>query len=390
MAIYLDNAATTRLRPQVVEAMMPFLQENFGNPSSIHTHGRRARVAVEAARRTIAQILKVHPSRIIFTSGATEAANTIIYSLALEGYVKGIVTTAVEHPCILEATRWTEQLLRLPTATIPVDELGRIKLEELHKTLAHLPAPALVCVIHGNNEIATINPVEQIAEICLRRGALLLVDMVQTVGHYELTLNEIKGINYIIASAHKFHGPKGVGFFYCREGAPVPALLRGGAQERGIRAGTENVAGIVGMAEALRLQMENLDSEKKHIWQLKQNMMTLIKQHIPEATFNGDHSPTGGLYHVLNVSLPEVMGTSELVLMHLDIEGICASAGSACTSGAHRHSHVLEALGIGKNVPVVRFSFAYYNTREEVGKTVATLKKIYQEACQKESRTPLA
>lgn len=374
--VYLDAAATTPLLPEVYEAMRPYWSQNFGNPNSLHTWGREARVAVEEARRTIGTQIGAQPDELIFTASATEAANTIIYGLVSARHVKSLIVSRVEHHCVLEPAQFAHHHWQIPLAYIHNDKLGHIDLNHLEELLKTLPRPALVCVIHANNEIATIHDPQPIAQLVHQYDGFLFMDMVQTFGHYAINLSELP-IDYTIASAHKFHGPKGVGFLYVRKGKPVPILLRGGAQERQFRAGTENVPGIIGMATALQTVLNHLTHHQQHIQNLRQYLRDQLKTLFPDIQFNGDASDQG-LYTVLNVCFPP-HPAGEMLLLRLDIEGIAASAGSACSSGAHQRSHVLEAIGAPADRPSIRFSFSHLNTRDELDYLLEVLKRIYAE-----------
>ncbi|NPA33656.1 MAG: cysteine desulfurase [Chlorobi bacterium] len=371
--IYLDNAATTPVIPQVIKAMEPFWNQTFGNPSSLHEEGRRARVIVEESRRTIAKLLNVKPAEIFFTSGGTESANTVITGGFLEIGWKSIIITATEHKCVIKpAQRLTKH--DVSVITVPTDRRGKVLLQELRTAIEQSERPTLVATIHGNNEIGTINPLDDIASIVKKhRDVYWLVDMVQTIGHIQVDLSHWD-IDFAFASAHKFHGPKGCGFLFMKEGLPSIPLIMGGAQERNMRGGTENVPGIVGMATALKWMIDNLDKHYNHIANLKRTFIKNLKEISSEIAINGpegeDSLPT-----IVNVRFPQVKDPL-LLQMSLDIGGVSASIGSACASGTTEFSHVLKAIGVPADEAPIRFSFSPLNTIEEVGRALEVIKSV--------------
>ncbi len=369
--IYLDNAATTPVVPEVVKAMEPFWNQNLGNPSSLHEDGRKARVAVEESRRTIAKLLNVKPSEIFFTSGGTEAANTVITGGFLEIGWKSIIITATEHKCVIKpAQRLAKH--NVSVITVSVDRTGKVKLQELETAIKQAERPTLLATIHGNNEIGTINPLDDIATIVKQyKDVYWLVDMVQTIGHINVDLSKWD-IDFAFASAHKFHGPKGCGFLFMREGLPPMPLIMGGTQERNMRAGTENVPGIVGTATALKWMIDNLDKHYNHIANLKSIFIKGLKEISPEIVINGSEGEDS-LPTIVNVRFPQIRDPL-LLQMSLDIEGISASVGSACASGTVEFSHVLKEIGAPSNEASIRFSFSPFNTESEIKTTITIIK----------------
>ncbi len=371
--IYFDNAATTALDPQVLEAMMPYLTEKFGNPSSIYSYGRESRLAIETARKTVAKILNAHPAEIFFTSGGTEASNTAISAAIYDLGCKHIITSPIEHHATLHAA---ENLFTRGHATLSFVKLlpdGHVDLEHLEELLNKATEKTLVTLMHANNEIGNMLDIHAVGELCKMYGAIFHSDTVQTVGHFPFDLRNTP-VHFITGAGHKFHGPKGVGMLYINENVRIKPFIHGGSQERNMRAGTENLYGIVGFAKALELATANFEKESAHIRSIKMYMMDQLRKHIKGVHFNGDtlgHS----LYTVVNVSFPKTE-KSEMVLYNLDINGICTSGGSACTSGADQGSHVLRAINNNPNQIAVRFSFCKNNTKEEVDRVVGKLKEV--------------
>lgn len=372
--IYLDNAATTPIAPEVRDALLPFLKEEFGNPSSIHQLGNRARVAIEQARKKVAEILNAHPSEIFFTSGGTESDNTALVQSVLDLGVKEIISTPIEHHAVEHTIRTLEKRGWIKAKWLTVNEYGQIDLNELEQLLKNQREKTLVSIMHANNEIGTLNPIKRIGELCREYGAYFHSDTVQTVGHLKIDLQHIP-VDFIAASAHKFHGPKGVGFIYINKSTKITPFINGGAQERNMRGGTENIIGIVGLARALELAYQNLDADMKYIGELKQYMIDALVKHIPDMKFNGLTNEKS-LYTVLNCSFPP-HPQGMMLLYKLDIAGICASAGSACSSGSNVGSHVLKYIKAPEDRHAIRFSFSKYNTKEEIDYVVKTLCEIY-------------
>lgn len=377
MQVYLDNAATTPLDPEVFEAMKPFMVENYGNPSSIHSHGRKVKAAIEYARKQIASLLSVSTGEIVFTSGGTEADNTVL-RCAVDTYeITHAITSKIEHHAVLHTLESLEEAGKIKLHFVNLDERGHIELNHLNHLLEKYPK-ALVSLMHGNNEIGNLNDLKTIGEVCEEHDAFFHSDTVQTVGHYSHDLSSLK-VKALAAAGHKFHGPKGVGFMFIRKNSKINPFITGGAQERNMRGGTENVYGIVGLAKALEIAYSGMDEHHKHIQGLKSRMIEKLKAAIPDVGFNGDcENPEKSLYTVLNICLPP-SENNDMLLFNLDLKGISASGGSACSSGATTGSHVLAALNTDPARGSVRFSFSKYNTPEEIDYTVEQLAEMYKE-----------
>lgn len=371
--IYLDNAATTALDEEVLASMMPYLTEKFGNPSSIYSYGRECRLAVETSRKSVAKILNAHPAEIFFTSGGTESSNTAINAAVRNLGCTHIITSPLEHHATLHAT---EALMKNGEASLSYVRLlpnGHIDLDDLEQQLAATEEKTLVTLMHANNEIGNILDIHAVGELCKLYNAIFHCDTVQTVGHYPIDLRNTP-VHFITGAGHKFHGPKGVGILYVNENVRIQPLIHGGSQERNMRAGTENVYGIVGFARALEIATANFENESAHIHALKVYMMEQLKKHIKGVHFNGD-TLGRSLYTVLNVSFPKTE-KSEMILFNLDMNGICASGGSACTSGADQGSHVIRAINNNPNQVAVRFSFCKHNTKQEIDTVVSKLREL--------------
>ncbi|HET8858771.1 cysteine desulfurase family protein [Marivirga sp.] len=374
--IYLDNAATTALDPEVFEAMKPFMLSHFGNPSSIHSHGREVRAAIEKARRTIAELLNTSPSEIFFTSGGTEADNTAIRCSIEQKGIKKALTSKIEHHAVLHTLQHLEKAGQIELDYVPLDENGSIEMDALKDWLSKNP-DSLVSLMHGNNEIGNIIDLEEISWLCKEHGAVFHSDTVQTMAHYTHDLQEIKA-QHIVGAAHKFHGPKGVGFLYINGEHKIHPFIHGGAQERNMRGGTENVYGIVGLAKAMEIAYRDMEEHHNHIQGLKDRMIQKLQAKIEGVDFNGlSADQDKSLYTVLNVCLPP-SNMSDMLLFNLDIKGISASGGSACSSGSDVGSHVIAELGKASERPNVRFSFSKYNTAEEIDKAVDAVAEIYE------------
>ena len=371
--IYLDNAATTALDPEVLEVMMPYLTTHFGNPSSIYSYGRESRLAIENARKKVAKILNTHPAEIFFTSGGTESINTAIAAAVNDLNCKHIITSKIEH----HATEHTvEHLFKNGNAAVSYVSLlpnGHIDLEELEQILAQSEERCLVALMHANNEIGNLLDIHAVGNLCKMYNAIFMCDTVQTVGHYPFDIRNTP-VHFITGAAHKFHGPKGVGILYVNENIKIKPFVHGGSQERNLRAGTENVYGIVGFMKALELATEHYEKDSAYIKGLKIYMADQLKKKVKNVFFNGDTFGQS-LYTVLNVSFPKTE-KSEMMLFNLDINNICASGGSACTSGADIGSHVIRAINNNPNQIPVRFSFSKYNTKEEIDIVVEKLKEL--------------
>ena len=368
--IYFDNAATTPLDKEVLEAMMPYLTERFGNPSSIYSYGRETRLAIENARKSVARLLNAHPGEIFFTSGGTESNNTAILSAIRDMGCTHIITSPIEHHAVLHTVEHYANQRTVSFSFVKLLADGHIDLKDLEAQLAEREGKCLVTLMHANNEIGNLLSMNAVSAICRKYNAVFHSDCVQTVGHYPIDLGRMD-IDFISASGHKFHGPKGVGILYVNSNVQAKPLLYGGGQERNMRAGTENLYGIVGFAKALELTMERYQQDSAYIKNLKAYMIAQLQQHIPGIGFNGDYDGSC-LYTVLNTSVPQ-SAKSEMLLFNLDIHGICVSGGSACSSGASQGSHVIAALKPDDPGVTVRFSFSRNNTMEEVDKVVEVL-----------------
>ena len=364
MSVYLDNAATTPLDPDVFEAMRPFMLEDFGNPSSSHAHGRKVRTAIESARKKIAELLNCTPGEIIFTSGGTEADNTLIISGIQSYEIKHAISTPIEHHAVTHTLEVLEKQGSIHLHHVDLDEKGHVDLIHLEKLLQQYPN-ALVSLMHANNEIGNILEIQRVGELTEHYKAFFHSDTVQTMGHYKHNMKELH-VCGMTAGAHKFHGPKGIGFMYIRKGRKIGQFIHGGAQERNMRGGTENVYGIIGMSKALEIAYRDMTEHTLHIKALKSRMIEKLRENIPGISFNGDSSNLErSLYTVLNVSLPE-SEENDMLLFNLDLQGISASGGSACSSGAATGSHVLGTLYPNSKRGAIRFSFSKYNTQAEI------------------------
>ncbi len=375
MNAYLDNAATTPLDPLVLEEMLPYLTSQFGNPSSIHAHGRKTRTAIERARKKVAELLNAAPAEIFFTSGGTEADNT-----AIRGSVEGlgithVISSPLEHHAVEHTISYLEKRGLIKVSLLETDRHGNLNMDQLKSLLEAHPG-SLVSLMHGNNEIGNMLDIQYVSELCAAYSAIFHSDTVQTMGHFRHDMQALK-TDFIVGSAHKFHGPKGIGFIYARPGKRISPFIHGGAQERNMRGGTENLYGIVGLAKALELAYQNLDEHRAYITGLKQEMIRLFKEAIPGVEFNGLSAQPDSLYTVLSVSLPPT-DQNDMILFNLDIAGISASGGSACSSGTDIGSHVLTAIGADPARPGVRFSFSRYTKPEEIRYAVSTLADLYQ------------
>lgn len=354
--------------------MLPVLQDQFGNPSSIHAYGREARAAIELARKKVATLLKASPSEIFFTSGGTEADNMVLHGSVEQLGVKHIITAPTEHHAVLHTAEAMAHRGVVKLSLVQVDKQGHVDMEHLAQLLRG-QEKALVSLMHANNEIGTLLPLQKVGSLCRQYNALFHSDTVQTMGHYAMDMSTLD-IDFITGAAHKFHGPKGVGFLYIRNSVKIAPFVTGGAQERNMRGGTENVYGIVGLAKALEVACERLVEDTRAITDLKNYMQVRLMAEIPGVAFNGDVSDQHSLYTVLNVSFPPT-DLAEMLLFNLDIAGIACSAGSACSSGSNVGSHVLAAIGADPARPSIRFSFSRFNTREEVDYCVEKLKTLF-------------
>lgn len=370
--IYLDNAATTPLDKDVLDAMLPYMTTHFGNPSSICSYGRETRLAVENARKTVAKLLNAHPGEFFFTSGGTESNNMAILTAIRDLGCKHIITSPIEHHAVLHTVSHyaTGDITSSFVKLLPD---GHIDLQDLESQLAQIPKKCLVTLMHANNEIGNLLSINAVSALCKKYNAVFHSDCVQTVGHYPIDLSRIQ-VDFISASGHKFHGPKGTGILYINNNVQVKPLIHGGGQERNMRAGTENVYGIVGFAKALELSMERYEKDSAYIKSLKDYLIEQLQKHIPNIKFNGDYSGSS-LYTIVNVSFPATP-KSEMLLFNLDINNICVSGGSACSSGANQGSHVINAISKDPDRVAIRFSFSKYNTKEEIDQVIEKIKEL--------------
>jgi len=371
--IYFDNAATTSLDPQVLEAMMPYLTEKFGNPSSIYSYGRESRMAVEQARKSVAKHLGAKPSEIFFTSGGTESSNTILHAAVYDLGCKHIISSPIEHHATLHTVEHLAKTAGVKLSFVNILPTGHIDLVHLEQLLEGNPEKTIVSIMHANNEIGNMIDLHKVGEICKKHNAYFHSDTVQTVGHFPFNLSTTP-VDFVTGAGHKFHGPKGVGILYVNENIKISPLVHGGAQERNMRAGTENLYGIVGFAKALEMATEHYEKDSTYIKSLKLYMHDQLLNQIPGVSFNGDVFGDS-LYTLLSVNFPK-NEKSEMMLFNLDIHHICASGGSACSSGAQQGSHVIGALNKGEDIATIRFSFSKNNTKEEIDQVVATLKDL--------------
>ena len=368
--IYFDNAATTPLAPEVLEAMMPYLTEKFGNPSSIYSYGRETRLAIEQARKSVAKNLGAKPAEIFFTSGGTESSNTVLNAAITDLGCKHIISSPIEHHATLHTVTHLAKLHNLKLSFVQILPNGHIDMDHLAALLAATTEKTIVTIMHANNEIGTMIDIAAVGQLCKQYGAYFHSDTVQTVGHFPFELSQLP-VDFITGAGHKFHGPKGVGILYINENVKISPLVHGGSQERNMRAGTENLYGIVGFAKALELATEKHEEERAYIQSLKQYLHDQMITKIPSVSFNGD--PFGrSLYNLLSVNFPKNEKT-EMILFNLDMHHVCASGGSACSSGAQQGSHVINALNKGSEIVTVRFSFSKQNTKAEIDQVVTAL-----------------
>jgi cysteine desulfurase len=370
--IYFDNAATTALDPVVLEAMMPYLTEKFGNPSSIYSYGRETKLAIETARKTVAKLLNAHPGEIFFTSGGTESSNTAIGAAIRDLGCKHIISSPIEHHATLHSVEFWSRQSGIKLSFVKLDNKGHVDMESLKDLLAGSKERSLVSLMHANNEIGNLLDIQKVGELCKEYDAIFHCDTVQTVGHYPISLRDTP-VHFITGAGHKFHGPKGVGILYVNENVSIKPMINGGGQERNMRAGTENLYGIIGFAKALEIAMERYEQDSAYIADLKKYMKQQLTTQIEGVDFNGD-CDGNCLYTVLNVAFPKTE-KSEMILFNLDIAGICVSGGSACSSGANAGSHVINSINNNLNLIPVRFSFSRHNTKAEVDTVIAKVKE---------------
>jgi len=381
MKVYFDNAATTPLDPEVIEAMLPVMRNDFGNPSSSHAFGRKVKAHIETSRKTIAKLLNVSPAEIIFTSGGTEADNTAIRSSVELMGVKHIITSPIEHHAVLHTV---EELANSGAVQMHLVQL----LPDGHVDLQHLEAllkshqNVLVSLMHGNNEVGNLLDIEKVSQLCRLNNALFHCDTVQTMAHYAFDFKALD-LDFAVGAAHKFNGPKGVGFLYYNKRNKIRPLITGGAQERELRAGTENVYGIVGLAKAMEIAYRDLTKKQDHIKGLKDYFIEQVKAEFPSIQFNGDTAGRS-LYTVLSLAFPPEV-SSDILLFSFDLQGIAVSGGSACSSGSNTGSHVIRGIGKHLDCAPVRFSFGKHNTKAEVDYVLGFIRSLFEQSKKKAS-----
>jgi cysteine desulfurase len=376
MNIYFDNAATTPLREEVISTISKVMEDCFGNPSSTHAFGRTAKTHVETARKGIAKLINSAPNEIIFTSGGTESDNMILHCAVKDLDVKRIISSSIEHHAILHATDAIAQLFGTKIVYVKTDSNGVIDLDDLESLLKNDQDKTLVSLMHVNNEIGNILDLVQVGNLCHQHNAYFHTDAVQGIGHFTFDMEQLP-VDFLSAAAHKFHGPKGVGFSFVRKNTGLQPFIHGGSQERGLRAGTESVHNIVGMCKALELAYENLETERKKVLEVKTYFMEQIRILYPEVQFNGMCDDlVHSTYTLVNIALPIPKDKALMLDFHLDLNGIACSKGSACQSGSQSGSHVLKSVRSERNEdwPSLRFSFSILNSREEVDQLIKVLR----------------
>jgi len=378
-SVYFDNAATTPISAEVIDVISEIMKNNFGNPSSSHSFGRSSKVLLEKSRKTIASYLNVSASEIIFTSGGTEADNLVLNSAVKDLDVTHIIISKIEHHAVLHTVEKLQRDFNIKVSYVNLDEFGNIDFKHL-ENLLQIKAKTLVSLMHVNNEIGNILDIKRVADLCKLNNALFHSDAVQSVGHYKMDLQDIP-VDFLAASAHKFYGPKGVGFAFVRKNSGLRPLITGGEQERGLRAGTESIHNIVGMEVALKNAYDNLNKETGYVKELKQYFIDGIKKAIPGVKFNGgSYSLVKSTYTLVNICLPIALEKSAMLLFQLDLKGIACSKGSACQSGSSQNSHVLTEILNDDDLqkPSIRFSFSIYNTKEEIDYVIGVLKEFIE------------
>lgn len=376
MKVYLDNAATTPMDREVIDAIIPVMETGFGNPSSVHAFGRGTRAIIEKSRKQVAKHINAAPSEIVFTGGGTEADNMVLRCAVQDSGVTHIITSATEHHAVIDTAEVLDMNCdKLKLSLVKHDAKGYVDIDSLIQLLEeNKDRKTLVSLMHANNEIGNRLPLKKVSDLCKQYGAIFHSDTVQTMCHYSFDVREL-GIDFLTCSAHKFHGPKGIGFLYVNQDIQIKPIITGGAQERNIRAGTENIIGIVGLTKAMEVAYRDLEEHQNHVQGLKTYMIEQLEATIPGVTFNGD--PKGdSLYTVLNVQFPN-SEMDEMLLYNFDIEGIAVSGGSACSSGSNVGSHVLRNIGTDMTKPSIRFSFSKYNTKEEIDYTINVIKDLF-------------
>lgn len=372
--IYLDNAATTPMDAVVIDEMVNVMKSHYGNPSSIHAQGREVRTLIEKARKAVGGLLNATPAEIFFTSGGTEADNTAIRCGIAAFNIRHAITSKIEHHAVEHTlSMLLQQGVIDKLSFVNVDDKGNVDYAHLEELLQNNER-SFVSLMHANNELGTLTDIERVGDLCEQYNAIYHCDTVQTMGHYVHDVRKLKA-HFIVCAAHKLHGPKGAGFLYVNHTIKISPMIFGGAQERNMRGGTENVYGIVGLAKALEIAYAEMGQHQQYIQELKSHMKERLAAEIPDLYFNGETDSDKSLYTVLNVSFP-AMDLADMLLFNLDIQGVSASGGSACSSGSNIGSHVLTGIGADPNRPSIRFSFSKYNTKEELDQVVEKVKKI--------------
>ena len=378
--IYFDNAATTEISEKVISEMMKTMKVNYGNPSSTHSHGRNSKAILELSRKTIAEKFNVNPNEIIFTSGGTESNNMIIKTVAISQNIERIISTKIEHKAVLNSIESIAKERGITILFLDVDEYGLPNKQQLIEYLENSDEKTLVSLMHINNETGTMIDLEEFGKICKSNNALFHSDTVQTIGHYNIELDKIN-IDFMTCSAHKFHGPKGVGFAYIKNGQTVKPFIEGGDQERGYRGGTESIHNIVGLKTAIDISYENLENDSKKVKELKDHFIKTVMERIPETKINGKHNINESSYAILNLCLPINSDKKTILNFKLDLAGISCSSGSACQSGSSQPSDVLSEMLSDDDMKKIslRFSFSKFNTIKEVDYVVEFLKNFMEE-----------
>ena len=375
MRVYLDNAATTQIAPEVIDYMSDLMRNDYANPSSIHHGGRKSRIIIENARKTVSGFLNTSPGNIFFTSGGTEADNMAIRCGILDNNITHAITSSISHKAVIYPLEELKEKNHISLDYIKLDSNGRVDLNHLD-TLLKNNDRTFVSIMHANNEIGTIQPIVEIGEICKKYNAVFHCDTVQTMAHYPIDLQKLN-VDFITGSAHKFHGPKGVGFIYISDNINIKPFISGGSQERNMRAGTENVHSIAGLAKAMELSYLNMEKDKIYISEIKKYMIDQLSKNIKDIKFNANCTDfESSLFKILSVSFPKI-SESEMLLFNLDIHGISCSGGSACSAGNMSGSHVLDEVCKDSNRTGVRFSFSRYNTKAEIDYTIQKIKEIF-------------
>ncbi|MGC1206310.1 MAG: cysteine desulfurase family protein [Flavobacteriaceae bacterium] len=378
--IYFDNAATTQIRDEVITAITDVMKNNYGNASSSHSIGRSAKSLIEKSRKAIASCLNVSAGEIVFTSGGTEADNLVLRSAVRDLEIKHIVTSKIEHHAVLHTIHQLENEYKLRVSYVNLDVNGDVDYSKL-ETLLETEDKTLVSLMHVNNEVGNILDIKRVASLCKTNNALFHSDSVQSVGHYKIDLQDVE-VDFLAAAAHKFHGPKGVGFAFIRKNSGLKPLIFGGEQERGLRAGTESVHNIVGTEIALKFANDNFEEEYNYVKNIKQYFIDTIKKEIPAVTFNGNSGDINkSTYTLVNACLPIPPKKAAMLLFQLDLKGIACSKGSACQSGSNKNSHVLTEILCDEDLlkPSIRFSFSIYNTKAEADYVVGVLKEFIED-----------